>query len=172
MVKMTTNEALVEAHRRGWRVDDAGVLRRPDGSAAPFHFDDDGYPRFTVWLADLRVRKSIHVHRLVAYQKFGDAMFVKGIEVRHLDNTPGNSAPSNIEIGTPSENAFDKSRETRVRVAAGARRKLTPEQRVELLADRSAGMKYTDLAAKYGLQKSTISYIVRGMTYSVPGVDV
>lgn len=153
-------------------MNDAGQLLRPDGSPAAFHYDKDGYPRSTLWFADLKIRKSIQIHRLAAYQKFGSAMFVKGIEVRHLDNTQTNSRPDNIAIGTPTDNAFDKSRATRVRVAANARRKLTSEQRAQLLADRRSGMKYDDLAAKYGLRKSTISYIVRGITYSVQGVDI
>lgn len=50
----------------------------------------------------------ILVHRLQAYQKFGDEIFKEGIVVRHLDNNSLNNCIDNIAIGTQQENMLDR----------------------------------------------------------------
>ena len=50
----------------------------------------------------------ILVHRLQAYQKFGDEIFKEGIVVRHLDNNSLNNSIDNIAIGTQQENMLDR----------------------------------------------------------------
>ena len=44
--------------------------------------------------------KRIEVHRLQAYQKFGDKIFEKGIVVRHLNGDSTDNSYDNIGIGT------------------------------------------------------------------------
>lgn len=51
--------------------------------------------------------RPIMVHRLQAYQKFGDALFGEGIVVRHLDGNSLNNSFDNIAIGTQHDNMMD-----------------------------------------------------------------
>lgn len=49
----------------------------------------------------------IMVHRLQAYQKFGDALFGEGIVVRHLNGNSLDNSWDNIAIGTQHDNMMD-----------------------------------------------------------------
>jgi hypothetical protein len=46
-------------------------------------------------------------HRLQAYIKYGDAIYAKGIVVRHLDGNPKNNKLENIAIGNQLDNWND-----------------------------------------------------------------
>ena len=46
-------------------------------------------------------------HRVVAYKKYGDVMFEKGVVVRHLDGDKRNSSPGNLILGSRSDNSQD-----------------------------------------------------------------
>jgi hypothetical protein len=59
----------------------------------------------------------VFVHKLQAFQKFGDAIFEPNIQVRHKDNNRNNNAADNILLGTPSQNAMDNPPELRRAVA-------------------------------------------------------
>jgi hypothetical protein len=110
----------------------------------------------------------ILVHRLVAYQKFGDQIFDPGLVVRHLDGNQRNNCPSNLEMGTMSQNMLDRPAEVRLahaKKAARARRSLSDAQVAQLRADHAAGIPYSRLMKKYGLAKSTVSYIINRITY-------
>ena len=56
----------------------------------------------------------ILVHRLQAYQKFGDEIFKEGVVVRHLDNNSLNNSFDNIAIGTQLDNILDRPSEERL----------------------------------------------------------
>ena len=99
----------------------------------------------------------------MAFQKFGIRLFDPGIEVRHL-NGPQDNRKESIEIGTKSQNMMDRDPAVRKAIAAGAARKLTDEQVRQLREERVGGAKYSDLAQRYSIRKSTVSYIVRGIT--------
>lgn len=49
----------------------------------------------------------VHVHKFVAFLKFGNAAFEHGMHVRHLDTNRHNNRPDNIKMGTPSQNWRD-----------------------------------------------------------------
>lgn len=52
--------------------------------------------------------KSLFVHKFVAYIKFGEKAFEKGIHVRHLNSDSLDNSWDNIGIGTPQDNSLDK----------------------------------------------------------------
>lgn len=58
--------------------------------------------------------KKIYVHRLQAYQKYGDIIFEKDIVVRHLNNNSNDNSYDNIGIGTQQENMLDIPKEKRI----------------------------------------------------------
>jgi hypothetical protein len=139
------------------------------GRARALYFDGSGYSCFGHLFED-GVRR-ISVHRLVAYKKFGEALFAPGIVTRHLDGNPRNNHPDNIAIGTHSDNMMDIPKAVRQQkaVAAASRlRKFSEDTVAEIRRKKAAGASLKQLSAEYGAQKSTLSYIVRGMTYPVP----
>ncbi len=149
-----------------YHVDDGGNLHGPRG-IRKCREDKNGYFRFSARTSKGYLSE-ILVHQLVAYQKFGDEVY-EHETVRHLDGNMKNNRPDNIAIGSFSDNFFDcteDSRKKRAKHAASFLRGLTTAQLIQLKEDRLAGMKYDDLSAKYGIAKSTISYILNGKTYS------
>lgn len=110
----------------------------------------------------------VKAHRLQAYQKFGDEIFKSEVEVRHLNGNSLDNSWDNLALGTASENALDKPREVRIQSAVNAAsklRKLTKEQLEKLRVDRSSGLSYQELASRYDIAKSTVSYVCNNKTY-------
>lgn len=101
----------------------------------------------------------VHVHRIVAYLKFGEDVLTS-LCVRHLNDDPLDNSWDNIALGTPKENAMDRSPEDRRRHAqkAGKANSLPDETWDKVRADHEAGMGYKKLRAKYGIPLGTLSY--------------
>ena len=100
------------AIEKGYYVDNNGNVFNNAGLQRKINFKHNGYPFFTI--RD-NYGKTVHilVHRLLAYQNFGDRIFKKNIVVRHLDGNPKNCTINNIAIGTQSENMYDIPKEKR-----------------------------------------------------------
>ena len=164
-----TTKATIEATERGYRVDDDGNVLNPQGVQLKTWPDTRGYLRFSLSTETKKVgNRKIYVHQLAAYQKFGRIVFAHGVEVRHLDNNHLNNSTSNLSYGSSSENEMDKLKEVRIstaRKAAAARRKLSVEEAEDVRSKRASGAKVQQLADEYGVQKSTISYIINNKTY-------
>ena len=56
-------------------------------------------------------------HRFMGYLKFGDEIYTKGMQVRHLDGNPLNNSWDNIAIGTQRDNTYDIPKEKRLQSA-------------------------------------------------------
>ena len=164
MAKLSgNNQSAIDAHREGYYVTEEGSLVSPRGTVRVTTRNAYGYERIS-W----KRKGTLLVHKLAAYQKFGDDAFKEGICVRHLDGNPANNAISNIEIGTRSENMMDQPKEVRVRKAKNAaqhQRKLTDEEVRELRFDWEKGATYDQLAAKYELSVSAAYYAANLQTY-------
>lgn len=100
----------------------------------------------------------IAVHRLIAYQKFGEESNVPGIHVRHKDNDSSNNNEDNIVLGTGSENCLDRPVVDRKKHAAKGNQQLSPDTIAAIRSDHCAGMGYKKLRRKYGIPLSTLSY--------------
>ncbi len=112
---------------------------------------------------------NIGIHRMIAYQKFGDLIYEPNTQVRHRNGNSLDNSWDNILIGSPSENALDKSAELRLKVAhiaADKVKKLSIDQVKQLREDRKNGYSYQELMEKYNIAKSTVSYVVNKKTYS------
>jgi hypothetical protein len=155
------------AHKKGYRVLLDGSVRSHVGRNRKLNKCSGGYFRFTVgppgnhgW---------IHVHVLAGLQYFGERALAEGTQVRHLDGDKINNLRENLALGSPSDNALDISptiRFGRARHAALSQRKLSSEEAESLRSDRAAGFTYSRLMEKYGIAKSTVSYIVNRKTYT------
>lgn len=164
-------EKVKMAYEKGYRVREDGVViglrgrpLKPNVSSKP-----NSKMKITVRHPVTNRPKQVLVHLLAAYQWFGDDLFQKDIQVRHLDGNGLNNSRSNFALGTQSENMMDRPPEKRLaqaRKAAKVLRSLSVSEVRELRRDRKRGYTYKDLIYKYGIAKSTVSYIVNRKTYS------
>jgi len=158
----------------GYTPENGGVLRGPSGKQLSLTVDRSSRKSkglYAYWQTRDRetgLQPRIYYHKLVAYHLYGEAAFADGVVIRHLDGNSLNNNFENIAIGSAKDNWMDIPATIRQRISdAGgvASRKLSAERLAEFKSDREAGMSYKKLMAKYGLSKSTVSYIVNGKTY-------
>lgn len=112
---MLTKQAkvLIEAHKKGYRISENGEIVSPSGRKLK------GRVKRYYLVFGIRFHGKVRyvpVHRMVAYQKYGDLLFQAEC-VRHLDGNPLNNCPDNIAIGTQSDNMMDIPYEIRKRKA-------------------------------------------------------
>jgi len=111
-----------------------------------------------------RNRKKIkcYAHRLQAFQKYGDKLYEKEIEVRHLNGNPLDNSWNNILIGSHSDNMMDIPKQIRIKKAKHATSFVNKYDYISIMKDRERGMTYKELMEKYNISsKGTIGYIVR-----------
>ncbi len=162
---------LLYAYEAGYRVQEDGTILSGQGKTLKLARSTHGYLRFYVQCRERGLKGPVLVHRLAAYQKFGEKMLVPGIQVRHLNGDKDDRTPGNISIGTASDNAMDipeADRSARSKNAASKCRKLSDEKLKRFREDRIRGMSVGSLANKYGVAKSTAYYIISGRTYAQP----
>ena len=156
------NTWLLRACEKGFKIDSNGTILNKYGKTIKGQVDRN-YMHFC--FRDKDGNKNITVHRLQAYQKFGDKIFEKGIQVRHLNGNSLDNSWDNIEIGTISDNAFDKSEETRKRVAIIASRKQqnsirSYEERCLIYDDLIKGLSLSKIMKKHNISsKGALSYM-------------
>lgn len=116
-----------------------------------------GYLDFGYYKKGLGKRR-IRVHRLVAYQKYGDRIFEEGIQVRHFDNNSENNLDENIRIGTPSQNMMDcpeEDRKRRAKIANKAARLVNIKYDVEEVRKTYAKLRsYKKVKEIFGISSS------------------
>ncbi len=152
------------AYELGYRVLPNGDVIGLRGRVLKGWIDKYGYRYFRVG----KKTGDVAVHRLIAYQKFGSKLYEPGLQVRHLNNDQLCNTPENIDIGTATQNAYDKTPETRLRAArtaAKVQRKITSEEAEEIRRLHNSGVSYRQLTERFGIAKSTVSYIVNNKTY-------
>jgi hypothetical protein len=151
-----SNRAIIYSYNQGYRVNDDGSVTSHTGRKRKLTIRLTGYAYFYVQIESKT--HCVGVHRLMAFQKYKEALFGFGVEVRHLDGNPSNNTPDNIAIGTKSQNAMDKPRQTRVRAALMASHKRFPPERwIPIERDIELGATYLEIHRKYGIDRSTLS---------------
>lgn len=106
------NNIIIYAYNKGYRVLTDGSLINNEGKYLKTLFKNRNYNVTSIrYYGKLKI---LNVHRLQAYQKFNDKMFVKGVVVRHLNGNSLDNSWDNIGIGTGSENAMDIKEEIRI----------------------------------------------------------
>jgi hypothetical protein len=93
------------------------------------------------------------VHRLLAYQKFGDRIFSSGVVVRHLDD-------GSISIGTQQENSMDRPKAQRIKEATKAARSPRYDHGEVAVWYESNGFSIADTCDKFGMARSTLYNIL------------
>jgi len=142
---------------RGYVVDVEGNVFNPEGKQLALYTSVGkwkGYKSFTVKFEGHYTKCS--VHKLQAYQKFGDAVFEDNIVTRHLNGISTDNSFHNISIGTQSQNMLDVPKEKRIITVSNPK-----HDHEAILADIASGMKYKQVMEKYGISsKGTLSFIV------------
>ncbi len=154
-----------------YTVTEDGRLLRPDGSEIQPSRNARGYPHIGMRIRPLKIDQKILIHRIVAYQKYGESVFESGIMVRHLDGNKGNFRPDNIAIGTARDNHYDNGEEWLKRLPEEGRkinrkrRMFSLDQAREIRRRNQEGEGYLTLARAYECSKSTIRGICRYEVY-------
>lgn len=111
--------------------------------------------------------KQKFIHRLVA-EVFLDSVEGKDY-VNHIDNDPSNNCSINLEWCTAKENAHHMIKQGRKACVKGENhpcRKLTEKQVRQIRREyKQGGVTQQQLASKYGVSRSNIGYIVRGVLW-------
>jgi hypothetical protein len=160
-----------EAYRKGYRIEEDGSVVSHLGRKLSLSGSNE-YLAFSVRLRDVpherAKRFSIKVHMFAKYQWFGAEAFSAGVEIRHLNGDSENNGRANLALGDRSANMLDipaASRVEKAKKAASVKRRLSQKQAEALRRDRKNGMKFSRLMDKYGVCKSTVSYIVNNKMY-------
>lgn len=120
-------KCLLHAYEKGYRCTPEGNIISPSGLSLKLYKNQDGYSMFSINIAELHhkpMSRAIPVHRLQAYQKFGDACFEKGVHIRHLNSICDDNRIENIGIGSASDNMMDKLPEDRMKFSIQASSKI------------------------------------------------
>lgn len=113
-------------------------------------------------------QRRFYIHRLILEAFRGPCP--EGMECLHDDNDRTNNRIGNIKWGTHVENVEDSRRHGTCQVGiVGARNrsaKLTDPDIVAIRQLSAQGLPYGDIAARYGISKPNVSYIVRRITWA------
>lgn len=147
------------AYKRGYRVADDGTVMNGDGRILSGSISSGGYRKFRFDGA----LPGCLVHRLVAFQKFGEAIFREGVVARHLDGNPLNNRVENIALGSHDFNMRDKSPAVTMASAlkaTAAHRKYDAREVIAFY--KASGRSYKATMAKFGItSKGTLNFILR-----------
>lgn len=131
-----------------------------------------GYLQFGVYPEPRRNGKQhkvwVAVHRLQAFQKFGEDAFQEGIVTRHLNGVKTDNSWDNIEIGTDKDNALDipeDLRRSRALPCAKKKRQFTDDEVRYIRELRATGLSFLKIAKEMGCDHSVIYSIHKGKTY-------
>ena len=159
------NKFTIEAYEKGYRIDKSGNIISPFKGIIKGRKFNNGRIAFGFRTDSYKYPKAVYVHKLQAYQKFGDDMFKTGIIIRHLDGNELNNSWDNIYIGTQSDNMMDRSQECRQKSATLATRKMqdnnrTYEQRCLIYEDLKNNIPYSEIMLKHDISsKGTLSFM-------------
>lgn len=160
------------AHRKGYRVSEDGRVTNPRGNEIKGYVMRSRpwkgrYRYFSLYASDdpiLRKRSApVKVHRLQAYQRWGDFAFADGLVVRHLDGDGLNNHIRNLALGSQSDNMMDRPAQERAAhalIAARSLRRFSDAEVCEIREDHRKGMSYNRLREKWACSKSTLSFIL------------
>ena len=160
------NDCTVIASHKGYVVGGDGSVISPYGRTLKLNYNKKTkYPYYSFSIIDNEGRRrTVPVHKLVAYQKFGREAFQKGVHIRHLNSNSMDNSEGNIELGSASDNMLDIPKEKRVYNAIRAStcvRKFSDKVVLEIKAKRDSGVTYSTLMKEYNItSKGTLSYLI------------
>ena len=155
------NKLIIEANKRGYLIKNNGTAIGLKNNVLKLNINPKGYYSFNMRFEGGKPTR-IFVHKLQAYQKFGDELFNKELQVRHLNGVPSDNSIDNIKLGTGSENMLDILKVDRVKKANMAWKVANPRtenERYKIYDALNEGLSYKEIKEKLGISKGTLSYI-------------
>lgn len=161
MYKLSKSNYFVkEIIKKGYRVID-NKLYNPKGKRLSLHMHKNYY------MHNFSLNKekcTLGIHKIVAFQKFGDKMFKKNIVIRHLNSNSFDNSINNIEIGTQSQNVMDMDeviRKEKAKKAASYIRKYSDEFIKKIKKYYEKVKSYKKVMVKFNIKsKGTLHYIL------------
>ena len=145
------------AFNKGYRVTIDGECISPLGRILKLTYSKPYY-RFCVKY-DTKTM-NIKVHRMQAYQKFGDKIYNENLVVRHVNGNYLDNSLDNIELGTDSENMMDVPEEIRIKKASNAA-KIYSDELVTTIKRFKETHTYNETMQEYNISsKGTLYYII------------
>lgn len=164
MKKSVCTLALLEAINKGYESDDDGNIFYKGRKHNLSTNIKTGYSYFSrrIIINGKSVSRQVFVHRFVAYLKYGDEIFKKGIHVRHFNGNKKDNSKSNILLGTASQNNMDKHPDVRLKMAIRASSFVKKYDHEEIVKMHKEGLSYSEIMRKTGINnKGTVSFIVK-----------
>ena len=153
------DDKVIIAFKKGYRSDKDGQVTSNRGYLNCFK-NNKGYMQFSSARID-GLQRQISVHRLQAYQKYGNSMFEDGIVVRHLNGVRDDNSWDNIAIGTESDNRMDIPQHIRVASALYASSFNQKYDKDEVKAFYQETKSYKKTMEEFGISsKGTLHYIL------------
>ena len=162
-----TNDAelarLVESKELTVELGDDGQPRiRHNGVLKALTPTSTGYLRISIGNWRKGRKRNYSVHRIVYLALIGPLDPEKVIN--HIDGNPLNNSPSNLELVTQAQNNLHRYRILK-RPGVKSNCRIDQNTAVQIRADQQSGLSNQQLRKKYGLAKSTISYVVNSRTW-------
>ena len=148
------------SHKRGYFVNNKGQMFTPNKNIVKTK-NKQGYIKCTISVDGKN--KILYAHRLMAYQLFGDQIYLEKKMVRHLDGNKENNRPENITIGSNHDNSMDRSVTDRINSAIRATKKTIKYDRDKVRAYYiGCGKSRKKTMKKFGITSGgTLHYILK-----------
>ena len=161
------NNKVIAAYETGYRVVNGKVISPYSGNILKTRLKGPAHPYEQFSFHDsFGKNHNAAVHKLKAYQKFGEEAFAPGIEVRHLDGDSINNLGNNIGIGTRQDNELDKTPEVRLKssiTAATKLRKFTDAVMEEIREFHNGS--YKETMETFGISSKATLHRILNVTY-------
>jgi hypothetical protein len=145
--------------KRGYLVTEDGLLLNPKGHKIG-NIDKQGYVQ-----SSIRIDKKsavFYAHRLQAFQKYGDKLFIDGVVTRHVNGNSLDNSWNNIAIGSHSENMMDIPEQIRIKKAKHASSFIKKYNDDEVIDFYNTCKSYKKTMDKFGISsKGTLNYILK-----------
>ena len=125
---------------------------------SPYYKNKDGY-------ANKSYKRKMYLHHRLVYSQHNniDLDDIKGLVVMHLCDNPSCINIDHLRLGTHQDNMNDRNNKSRQ--AFGVDVGLSKLTEADVLAIRASSLMQKDLAEDYGVHRSTIYHIKRGLTW-------
>jgi len=155
---MKKEEYLISA---GYSVTELGVVLNPKGKSINGYLHNKQYKVFA-FRRPGGVKERQKIHRLQAFQKFGEKMYEDGIVVRHLDGDSLNNSRDNIAIGTHHDNHMDVPEEKRIAKAIHAASFCRKFDKEEVRKFHAESRSYKTTMSHFGItSKGTLNWLLK-----------
>jgi hypothetical protein len=145
------------AIERGYFVTEEGLCYSKRGNQVGYI--NNGYYKVAIKIKGRN--KKFSIHRIQAYQKYGDKIFEAGIQVRHLNGNPLDNSWENIAIGNQSENQMDIPEQIRIKRALIATSKVRKHKHKEIIDYYNKVKSYNKTMKKFNISsKGTLHFII------------